>query len=357
MDSRKILIIVPRLPPLIDGVGDYAMALTKEMAGTERSNFEFLVCDPNWKGPGVVEGFRVHLLKTRSYKDLLSVLMSSQKVFLNYVGYGYARRGSPLWLLKGLKKWKKTHPSNRLTTMFHELHAFGPIWTSQFWTSPLQKYIAKELMILSDHAITSKQGYAEKIEKLSHGLHRNVMSLPVFSNVGEPSIVPKFNERQNVIVIFGSPGPRKRVYENSLKELGQICQQLKIEKIIDIGKHIDECPDKIEGIPVIKKGIQPGSEISRILSESKVGFINYPTEFLSKSGIFAAYCAHGVLPVGVTYPNQAIDQVRTEIHFWPSDIGKTITTEIAERISHEAFTWYQEHRLSVQAQIFAEKLS
>lgn len=357
MDSSKVLIIVPRLPPSIDGVGDFAMALTREMRTMSKHHFEFVVCDPTWKGQDSIDGMKVHKLETRSAKALNDILAGTQSVFLQYVGYGYARRGSPVWLLQALKKWKKVSSTNRLITMFHELHAFGPVWTSQFWTSPLQKYIATKLMLLSNHAITSKQGYAVKIEKLSKGLHKNVKSIPVFSNVGEPTTVKPFSERQSVVVIFGSPGPKKRVYRNSLKELARVCHELKIEKIIDIGKSVDECPEDVDGIPIIKKGILPQEEISNILSEAKAGFINYPSEFLSKSGIFAAYCAHGILPLGVTYLDQAVDQVEAEKHYWPTDIGKTISSDIAEKISREAFRWYQDHRLSVQAQIFNEKLS
>lgn len=353
MDSSKVLVIVPRLPPSIDGVGDYSLGIVREMKRINQKNFEFLICDPLWKGPPTLEGFKIHKLEARTQKSLNSILSQYQSVFLNYVGYGYARRGSPVWLTRGLCEWKKKISGSKLTTMFHELYAFGPVWTSQFWTSPLQKYIAVKLMLISDHTVTSKEGYAKKIEKLSKGRHRGVLSLPVPSNVGEPIHLPTFSQRENAIVIFGSSVPRLRVYENSLRELSRVCKELRIEKIIDIGKDIPSCPDEIDGVPIIKKGILPNDEISRILTNSKVGFFNYPTEFLSKSGIFAAYTAHGVFPVGVSYANQAIDQVKSGEQYWLSDNGTAITAEIAERISLDAYTWYQGHRLSVQAAIFS----
>ncbi|MFZ4728709.1 MAG: glycosyltransferase family 1 protein, partial [Pseudanabaena sp.] len=67
-------------------------------------------------------------------------------VLLHYVGYGYAKRGCPVWLVDGIQRWKNLYPDRLLVTMFHELHASGtPPWTSSFWLSPLQKNLVTRL--------------------------------------------------------------------------------------------------------------------------------------------------------------------------------------------------------------------
>ncbi len=353
MGPTKVLVIVPRLPPSVDGLGDYAMALVKGMSTESEIVFEFLVADPLWQGTEKIDGFKVIKLSSRSDKILSEQLNNYSRVLLNYVGYGYARRGCPFWLIKGLKYWSKKDSGNKLITMFHELYAFGPIWTSQFWTSPFQKWLAIQLMMISHQAFSSKKKYAERIEVLSKGKHKTVPYFPVFSNIGEPSDYIKLNEREKSLIIFGSPGPRRRVYQNSQKELLTVCEKLKIKTIYDIGQRIEECPTSIGNIAITQMGVLPHSEISQLLSKATVGFFNYPTEFLAKSGIFAAYCAHGVLPVGTWYDNQGIDQVESGKHYLLADrLPENMNLDEVQKISSNAFNWYQTHRISIQAKEF-----
>jgi hypothetical protein len=53
----NILQIVPRLPPAIDGVGDYALNLARQLRQDFSIHTHFLVCDPNWNGKTELEGF------------------------------------------------------------------------------------------------------------------------------------------------------------------------------------------------------------------------------------------------------------------------------------------------------------
>ncbi|MBY0516456.1 MAG: hypothetical protein K2P81_06085 [Bacteriovoracaceae bacterium] len=355
MDNRPILIIVPRLPPSINGVGDYALELAKRINQDHSQLFEFLVSDPSWKGENLISGFPVHKLESRDQTSLNGFLKPYSSVFLHYVGYGYAKRGSPVWLVKGLGHWLNQNPSRRLYTMFHELYAFGPVWTSQFWTSPLQKQLAQKLMLMSTKCATSKQGYAEKIEKLSKGKHTNILVSPVFSNIGEPQERLPYIERDSNLIIFGSPGPKNRIYEQSMAGVEKIISAAKIKRVIEIGQKSDHAPSAIGGIKIEQMGTLPSPEISKLLSHSKIGFINYPTEYLSKSGIFAAYCSHGLLTVATEYKNQKVDQVIESKHYMISD--SEFNEEIAERISGQAFKWYQEHNLKAQAQKFYNLLN
>ncbi|HYX18488.1 MAG TPA: hypothetical protein VE944_29820 [Nostoc sp.] len=82
-------------------------------------------------------------------------------ILLYYVGYGYAQRGCPVWLVDGLERWKNLFPKRSLVTMFHEISASVPPWTSAFWLSSLQRSLAARLAQMSDRCITSKQLYAD----------------------------------------------------------------------------------------------------------------------------------------------------------------------------------------------------
>ena len=112
----EILQIVPGLPPAIDGVGDYAFLLARQLRKAHGINTRFVVCDPWWQSEGggqrtevtnqgsvvgsqwsVVSGqFSVYQLRERSAEELLRVLNQpgiSHTVLLQYVGYGYEKRG------------------------------------------------------------------------------------------------------------------------------------------------------------------------------------------------------------------------------------------------------------------------
>ena len=83
--------------------------------------------------------------------------------------------------MEGLEKWRRENDKKYLLTMFHEVYAYNPkTWSSQFWTSPLQRNLAQRLAQLSDRCLTSKEGYAERITKLSEGKHPNVLSLSCY---------------------------------------------------------------------------------------------------------------------------------------------------------------------------------
>ena len=354
----QIISIVPRLPPSVNGLGDYGLNLARQLRQDFGLVTDFVVADPNWAGVASMEGFVVKQVAVQSVAALLDLLPgeshSCVTVLLHYVGYGYAKRGCPFWLVEGLERWRNVASNRCLVTMFHEIYAFGPIWTSQFWTSPLQRNIAGRLAFLSDHCFTSKQGYAEILYQFSQGKHSTIPVLPVFSTVGEPEHIPPLVERSRRLVVFGGPGPRSRVYKRSLLALERTCCDLEIEEIVDIGPEIGFEVGPVNGIPVISLGVKTAEEISSLLSSSLAGFLNYPTEFLAKSTIFAAYCAHKLLPVGVFDEGQNVDGLEAGKHYWLADRhqGK-MNLLLGQAIANNAYAWYQTHQLSVQARAFA----
>src|ERR1041385_7558181 len=147
-EAMFIISIVPRLPPAVDGLGDYALSLARHLYNDFDIKTHFVVCDPIWVEKSEVEGFSISCLTNRSPSALLSSLAVANPtiiVLLHYVGYGYARRGAPSWLIDGLERWHRSNGAARILTMFHELYAKGPVWTSSFWLSPLQKHLAARL--------------------------------------------------------------------------------------------------------------------------------------------------------------------------------------------------------------------
>jgi hypothetical protein len=450
----QIIQIVPRLPPSIDGVGDYAFLLAKQLRAAHDIHTTFVVCDPNWgkvenrnekvenaeakseignrKSEGgsekaeirienpnnsfgfqpssprigegksatgepstihfepstVLDGFAVHQLKERSAGELLRVLLRPgmpQMVLLQYVGYGYEKRGCPVWLVRGLEKWRKQKADSKkqnqdgrkqkieikngegrdtfqlsqfpisalpnLVTMFHELYASGPVWRSSFWTSPLQRWIAKSLARMSGHCFTNLNMCGRVLKKFTGGNESPATVLPVFSNVGEPEQLPDWNGRKLRMIVFGSASQRRKVYFSHLADLEKACQAMGLEEIVDIGAPF-EIPQL--AVRVSQRGILPAPEVSREMLAARAGFFAYPTAYLGKSGVFAAYAAHGLVPVtfsGNVMENE--DGLKMGEHFiTPSGFSGHV-----QKIGEIAHEWYLTHSVECHAKSYKQCMS
>lgn len=340
---KEIITIVPKLPPEIDGLGDYGFRLAQQLFADYGVRTRFIVGAPNWSSNTLSHSSTVSVRSPQALSALLPPL--DQVVFLHYAGHGYAKRGCPFWLVQALTEWCKM--GGRLITMFHELYATRPLLSSALLTSPLQKKLAIQLMQISDRVFTNRQCYAEKIQMLSH--HREVTTLPVFSNIGEITYPIPLQARSRELVIFGSSSTRQRIYQQT-SLLKRICQSLEIQTILDIGADIKLKSD----LPIRQLGIQPAEQISQILSRASAAVVDYPMDSLAKSGIFASYCSHGLLPIVISSRLHNQDGLEMNRHYWLANCKLDLNQ--AQAIATAAYTWYQTHSLKVQAQSIAQSL-
>jgi hypothetical protein len=360
----QIIQIVPTLPPLIGGVGDYAHCLAIQLVQDVHLSTHFLVSGQAW-AKNVQEPLLLYAVSPFSHtqisllKALNTHVASDSTVLLHYVGYGYSKYGTPTWLIEGLEDWKSQHPTGRLVTMFHEIAASGPPWSRAFWLSNTQRRLAQRLVQISDRILTSKQLYANILERFSQGRFHEIPTLPVFSTVGELSNPPDLPARQRHLVVFGGRGQRAKVYQSSIKQLHQICRYLDIQQIFDIGPTINSIPTYIDDVPITATGSLPSNEVSDILSRAIAGFFSYHPAFLGKSTIFAAYCAHRVIPISATMSDFLEEGLQPGRHYALPTQYNTEKRDMAlmQAIADEAYVWYQGHSLSVQAQAYYTLLS
>jgi hypothetical protein len=351
----QIIQIVSRLPPAIDGVGDYTYLLAKQLRAVYDIHTVFMVCDPEWEKSKnkpqskYIDGFPIHQLKRQNARELawkLSQPEMPSTALLQFVGYGYQKRGCPIWLARGLRAWKSGglkskpnfHQERHLLTMFHELYATGPFWSSAFWTSPVQKEIAKSLGRMSGHCLTSMAVNVRILQRLTARDEKDFTILHIPSNMGEPENLPAWNKRKPRMIVFGSAGQRRKVYFECKASLEKTCQLMKLDEIIDIGAPF-ELPQL--SVRVSQRGILPATEVSREMLNARVGFFAYPTAYLGKSGIFAAYAAHGLLPVTfeVSRMNNE-DGLKAGEHYLDANDLSGCNVEKAAISAH---SWYQKN--------------
>lgn len=354
---KKLAQIVPRIFPATDGVGDYALNLARQLRQDYNIQTHFVVCDRHWSGDNIIDGFPVSQLSSPTAKELSSWLLKNKvnTVLLQYVGYGYAQRGCPTWLVEGLKTWRTKSDRHILVTMFHEIYASGAIWQSAFWLSGIQKRIAGCLIQSSDRIITNRQASAEILSTIGKVNINCIEVIPVFSNIGEPQKLVPFAQRKKRLVIFGHANSKLRVYQNYIQHLENIYRAFAIEEIYDIGNYPKFDFNSISQFKVKTMGILPAEQISEILANSSVGFMAFPQiDYLGKSGVFASYCAYGLVPVLPFTNSKNVDGLEANQNYLsvqkPTD---NISISRAESIARNAYQWYQNHNLFQQAKIVA----
>lgn len=280
----------------------------------------------------------VHLSKQNAADWKVS---PEDSVVLQLSGYGFDKRGAPLWLLHELERRRKHIKT--LGVFFHELYASGPPWSSAFWLSPVQRHIARRLAELSDFWMTSREGSAQWLRKVAGDKPHAV--LPVFSTIGEPDAVAQI--RQPKIIVFGSAGLRQATYQAAGDKLFGWAKQASLV-IHDVGAPVaDERLTEILRVNgVVQHGRLDDQAVRRLMQEARFGLLTYPVEYVAKSSVFAAYCAHGICPVLVSKGYAQADGLIAGMHYLPG-VPDASTIPDAASIGQAARGWYQPHNVNI----------
>ncbi|MBL9131442.1 MAG: hypothetical protein JNG86_09600 [Verrucomicrobiaceae bacterium] len=344
----RLVQIVPNLPPSVNGVGDYALLLAGALRahGVETS---FLVANAAWNG-AEVQGFQ-----TARLEDGQAVLENGvAAVLLQYVGYGYSKRGAPLWLVRWMRALARRPQKPVCAVFFHELYAVGPPWRSSFWFSLVQRHVCRQLARLADVRLTNRSYSAAILDEMSAGDGKTTV-LPVVSNFGEPATVPQLAERKPQLAVYGGLRRTAQEGDRAAPALRAFCAAAGIERVVSFGKTAFEAfsPD----IPVENRGVLSAQEVSTLLLESRACYQDYPLSNLGKSGIYAACCAHGTLPLVLEADAGQADGIRRDenVHVVTSPGDKT-SPEHWQSIADAAFRWYQGHSLPRIAEIISHAI-
>jgi hypothetical protein len=357
--SARVIQIVPRWFPDIDGVGSYAAKTGEALMRDARVPSVFLVASGNAKATAdvVVLPERSAAGLQRMVERLLSKssVANPDRILLHYVGYGYDKHGAPDWLADGLERIRFQNPELVLVTFFHEMYAKSWPWRRAFWFSLKQMQVAKRLLALSSQAVCSVAKNEKIILRWGRG-HTPVTTLAIPSTIGEPdeAMLLPWQQRQNSIVVFGRPHTRELVYKHSA-HIRRLCESLKIREIWDIGAPAPLSVDP--NVPIRRLGRLSDSEISAALNQVRFGLIAYPSAYLGKSSILAAYAAHGLAPI-------VLDAGRSSGHDGLNDgvqycsAGRVHKREIVlEDIAGNARRWYVSHGFSAHAAEFERILA
>lgn len=358
MTTRHIIQIVPRRGSAPDGVRDYAAGIAHGLRHRHAIETTFVSGSPLADEPAVDDGWPTATVATRSAASLrvaLDAAGAAPSILLHVAGYGYAGRGAPVWLLDGIRRWRRETPGGRLVCVFHELYATGKPWNSSFWLGPLQKHVARELWRLADAGVTTTERYHRELKAWRPAAAARLALMPVPSGVGEPAVQPPWSQRQRSAAVFGGAGTVQALYNSPHSELAAMLTRLGIAEIVDIGRRTAAVPQSVGGIPVRVLGQLPAEEVSRALLDCRVGLMAYDASRLGKSSIFGAYCGHGLVPVCLG-SDGALDAGLVDGRQLLLRAASAVGPDQLQAMHIDVVAWYRGHTAGVLADQIADML-
>lgn len=362
--------IVSGLSPPLNGIGDYALGLARQLKADFATDSIFVVAGMN-AASAVDRGFAALPLRERSSTGLVRALEEAagsasfqgepQTVLVHMSPYGYDSGGFPLWLSAGMRRWSRAQTSRRrVITIFHELDAFGPPWTRAFWISPLQRMVTRGVLDSTHVAIATLGANARKLKAWASPKSLSITCLAIPSSVGEPAAIPPIAVRKRRICLFGiRAGANLPPYAAGL--LATLVRGWAIEEIAVVGGSPAVQPFENIGCRVVAYPGLSAEPIGALLSDSILGMSWYPPAPIAKSSVYAAYCAHGVPTVVLGRsrddPSSHDGLERGKHYLLPSELSSQWSPDLLQRISDRAFEWYQGHRICAHARAVAGGLS
>ena len=359
----KIIQIVHHLPPEPSGTGDYSLRLADKLLKDYGIFTQFIHYGEQSQFEPVINGFSVTRLPERTPKAFLSLFPENiEGIILHYNFTGS-------WLLEALQSARRLRRF-KLVVMFQELIRKYPNSYPNFSLKRKIAFHLRQFLPARDLDSLTARGFARTADAvltdtarfqaiLSKWLKRPVTCIPDFSTIGEPEQVPPLVERDRRMIVFGTLYSRPRIYKEFFKELLRSCQILGIEEIYDLGPSFDLNLPEFSGVHVVEMGEQPPEVISQLMLTSLAGFFDYslwPGD-LGKSTVFAAFCAHGLIPVSSQYnPSEATGLEINKHYVVPDKQLKNMNLRQLQSIADNARQWYGTHTLTENAKVFASCL-
>ena len=128
-----------------------------------------------------------------------------------------------------------------------------------------------------------------------------------------------------------------------------------IEEIVDIGARTGPVPSQVGDIRVTAMGHLVPRDASEVLRNARAGFIDYPSDYLGKSTVFAAYAAHGLVPVVSWRRGEDEPGLAEGVNYWVPSAGAAAERDF-EQIAQASARWYAGHGLVLQTRTYADLL-
>ncbi|HEX4638195.1 MAG TPA: hypothetical protein VH170_01780 [Chthoniobacterales bacterium] len=336
---------MPRVPGGIDGVGDYALTIARKLR--DNFNFDTVFASFRTSVPTNAAGFEVIPLERLADTSMAKF----ENILLHYVNYGFQKRGVPFRLLSILRRLRGEQRV-KFVTIFHELFASGPPWTSAFWLKPLQIDLAKSVAQLSDLCIVSSDNFRRELMRLVP--HAEIQLHPIPSGLGEPALSPEqlANRDPHRWAIFGGTGLAERSLKSFRSTISRIPESIAPRSLFVLGGEENPVTRSLLvdlGIETTYRPRIAAADASELLRTCSFAWLDYfhrsnvETVVLLKSSAFASLCAHSVITV-LPHPGTPIfiDGDRFPGPFFVQNQRAEIPgADARAKTAAEIYAWYQ----------------
>ena len=301
MTSKPLVMISTRLAPGACGIGTYSLLLRKHWPAASSHRFEFVVNEGGQLADGLRADDRVSEFANdpaRLARELDRI--GAADVLLQYAGRAYQRFGAPLWLPRVLRCWKQKHPGARLMIFFHELPGKMSITSRHYWLGQLNSWVVRQISTAADVLATNTEHHAAKLRKLTR--RGDVHVLPISSNIEHAADEDDTMRRLGTeFLLFGLSFGRLQTLQSFAPDVLRWHSAGKLTKLHVVGPPGDIFSSEADevmrswppGIEVIRHGLLPSPEVSRLLQRAAFALTNVSEETWSKSSAFMACATHG----------------------------------------------------------------
>jgi glycosyltransferase involved in cell wall biosynthesis len=307
----------------------------------------------------------VAVINSQATADLFRALQSAEpfdRLLVHYVGYGYARRGTPFWIVKGVKAWLRdagpfSERRPQALTMFHELWASGPPWQTAFYLGRFQRWIARSLFALSAHSVTSTLRMQRLLEE---GGRKKAIVIPVPSNISSSfAASPPSRRRLKRVLVFGQLGSRVATIKLHRRLLQDLQRREHLEKLVIAGSGARAGANESEDVAVAatflpRDKFEVAGNLSTVVIAAQYAnadcFLSYlPGSLICKATTIMAAFASGC-PVVLVDGSDATP-LEAGRHFTVCDGSEVSVDQLLsgaeagqmDRVAKDARRWYEEN--------------
>lgn len=355
-----LLQILPRVPPAVCGVGDYAWRLARVLADDHDIHSSFLSAGTSWVQPSQPTPFPVSrlpaLTSSAFQKEFQSHPSPPDAILLHLSPYGYQKRALPWWLASGWSHLSRSPKRPALITMFHELFASGPVTSSAFWLQPLQKRILRRLAAASDARRTNREDYARWLD--THPGASPCLVMPVFSNFGECHTPTPLKDRDPAMVMFAWANHSPLSLQQLIKNAAALAKNWGLTHLHVIGNSAS-APASPSSVHLVRHGFLEEDAAARLLASCRVAYTAYSPDHFGKSTLMAAFAAHGlaVITRGLQ-PNlpDGLNEGREVLHEAGLIERPPPNLDQLQTLASNLHLWYQSHSLARTGESFATQI-
>lgn len=337
MINASLVVLQMRARPSACGITDHSMTLAREL-GQHGVPVRLMTT-----GTGhATAGFQHLDLKAAPEID------NQTNVLVQLSAYGFDPRGLPVELERWLQALRRSKWRGRLAVFFHETWAptWQP-WKSAFWYCPFQKLLCGRIAALADIGVFNSVVMLRWGESIIG--RKGCLYAPVFSNVGEPSPMPQWPQRSARCAVFGSSATRSRVYQRMRGRIPKLLSDWGLSELVDIGQALPATlAEQLKGLPIRYLGPVPAATVSQELLAAQIGLFAAPWGLASKSGVYAAYQAHGLVPISIFEKGDSryLGPPGPILGHHFSTAGAALSNVARGQLSERAYNDYQHHRAS-----------